>query len=101
MHAQTLLVSLLATLAAAAGTARVELEIDNDTFIQQNVGVPGTLNRNTNLVSASITRVSGVNNQNGVSCQAFNGNKAVGGAFTLKRKVNFNNVRISKITCKN
>jgi hypothetical protein len=101
MHAQAFLVALLASFAAAAGTARVELEIDNDTFIQSNVAVPGTLNRNTNLVSARIAKVSGVNNQNGVTCQAFNGNRAVGGAFTLNKRVKFNNVRISKITCSN
>jgi len=94
MHATTFIVALLAGFAAAApaATIRVQLEIDNDTFIQKEVSSPGSIAQNSNLISATVVRGNG-------NCQAFNGNNAVGGVFNKNKTINVKKQRITTIKC--
>ena len=95
MHAATFLVAVLAGFAAAApaaSTVRVELEIDNDTFVQKEVNSPGSIAQNSNLVSATVVRGN-------ANCQAFNGNKAVGGTFNKNKRIQVKKQKITQIKC--
>jgi hypothetical protein len=95
MHATTFIVALLAGLAAAAPAAskvRVELEIDNDTFVQKEVNSPGSIAQNSNLVSATVVKGN-------ANCQAFNNGKAVGGTFNANKRVQVKKQKITQIKC--
>lgn len=111
----TTLLTILATLSLAAPTSsapvdkvqiesrqslgRIQLEIDPDTFIQRDVNVPGTLNLNRDLITATI--VSGPSSN--FRCQAFNGNAPVGGPIVLNQDTILNSNRskvfVSHVRC--
>ena len=90
MHAATYLVALLAGFAAAA-TTRVQLEIDNDTFIQKEVNTPGSINQNSNLITASVVRGNG-------NCKALNGKRVVG-TFNKNNDLKVKKQKITQIQC--
>jgi len=93
MHAATFFVALLAGFAAAApaATIRVQLEIDNDTFVQKEVNSPGSITQNSNLVSATVVRGNG-------NCQALNGKNVVG-TFNKNKPLQVKKQRITTIKC--
>ena len=91
------------TQAAAAAQAILQFQIDPDTFTSNTpINIPGSINLNKSLISATIATTEGVKNPNAVACQAFSSGKKVGEPFTLNHMTFFNNgakVLISSITC--
>ncbi|KAI9688646.1 MAG: hypothetical protein M1822_001003 [Bathelium mastoideum] len=86
------------------GSAILQFEIDQDTFTSDTeIVVPGTLIVDQQLIKATIASVSGIADENAVSCQALDANDyPIGVPFTLEAFTTFDNgnlVEVGTIEC--
>lgn len=86
------------------GSAILQFEIDQDTFTSDTkIAIPSTLEINQRLIGATIASVSGVANEDAVSCQALDANdNTIGDPFNLATFVDFDNgnlIEVDSIEC--
>lgn len=84
---------------AAPGTATVQLEIAPDTFTSNTVVTIGAVFEiDIMVISATIASVSGVANQNDVTCVGVDQSTQIGQPFSLLNTTIFKNGNLQEIT---
>ena len=84
---------------ASPGTATLQLEIAPDTFTSDTVVTLGTVFEiDIMVISATIASVSGVANQDAVTCVGIDQSTQIGQPFSLLNTTVFNNGNLQEIT---